>query len=443
MQESIAEMVARKRAGGAFSADEIGEMVAGVTDESLSDAEVTEWLRAVFDCGMDDAETTALTHAMLHSGAVLEWPDEWAHLVVDKHSTGGVGDKISLPLAAALAACGLKVPMISGRGLGHTGGTLDKLESLPDYRVTLSMAEIHDILENVGCLIAGQTDEIAPADRRMYAIRDVTGTVASIPLITGSIVCKKAAESPKALVLDVKVGNAAFMQTEDEARELAASMVTAGNGLGIATSAILSEMDAPIGYAIGNSLEVLESVETLRGVGPGDLEELVCVLGGILLAASGMAGDANEGALRIFDSLHDGSALDRFQQMCIAQGTDATLFESEHALLTGLGLLDASLNSTEVCVSEAGHVSAIDAMELALVALELGAGRKQLGDMIDHGVGIVLEAHIGSELLAGETWATIFHRGSLDQSLKQRMESAVTLSAEPVEPTSRIIDVLD
>ncbi len=443
MQESIAELVARKRAGGVFSAEEIEEMVAGVTDESLSDAEVTEWLRAVFDCGMDDVETTALTHAMLHSGAVLEWPDEWAHLVVDKHSTGGVGDKISLPLAAALAACGLKVPMISGRGLGHTGGTLDKLESLPDYRVTLSMAEIHDILENVGCLIAGQTDEIAPADRRMYAIRDVTGTVASIPLITGSIVCKKAAESPKALVLDVKVGDAAFMQTEDEARELAASMVTAGNGLGIATSAILSEMDAPIGYAIGNSLEVLESVETMRGVGPGDLEELVCVLGGILLAASGMAGDAEEGALRIFDTLHDGSALDRFQQMCIAQGTDSTLFESEHALLTGLGLLDASLNSTEVCVSEPGHVSAIDAMELALVALELGAGRKQLGDVIDHGVGIVLEAHIGSELLTGETWATIFHRGSLDQSLKQRMESAVTLSAELVEPTSRIIDVLD
>ncbi|MCH2359062.1 MAG: thymidine phosphorylase, partial [Candidatus Poseidoniales archaeon] len=201
MQGRIAELVARKRAGKAFSAEEIGEVVSGVTDESLTDAEVTDWLRAVFDCGMDGAETTALTHAMLHSGTVLQWPDEWAHLVVDKHSTGGVGDKTSLPLAPALAACGLKVPMISGRGLGHTGGTLDKLESLPGYRVTLSMDEIQDILEDVGCLIAGQTDDIAPADRRMYALRDVTGTVASNPLITGSIVCKKAAENPRALVL--------------------------------------------------------------------------------------------------------------------------------------------------------------------------------------------------------------------------------------------------
>ena len=337
----------------------------------------------------------------------------------------------------------LKVPMISGRGLGHTGGTLDKLESLPGYQVTLSMNEIQDVLEDVGCLIAGQTDDIAPADRRMYALRDVTGTVASNPLITGSIVCKKAAENPSALVLDVKVGRAAFMRTEEEARQLAESMVTAGNGLGIATSAILSEMDAPIGFAIGNSLEVLESIETLRGAGPGDLEELVCVLGGILLAASNSAADAEEGAIMVLDALHDGSAFDKFQQMCIAQGTDATLFESEPALLTGLGLLDASLNSTEVCVSEAGHVSSIDALELAHVALELGAGRKELGDVIDHGVGIVLEAHIGSELEAGEAWATIYHRGELEHSLGGRVENAVTLADEPVEPSSRIIDVLD
>ena len=442
MQGRIAELVARKRAGKAFSAEEIGEVVSGVTDESLTDAEVTDWLRAVFDCGMDGAETTALTHAMLHSGTVLQWPDEWAHLVVDKHSTGGVGDKTSLPLAPALAACGLKVPMISGRGLGHTGGTLDKLESLPGYRVTLSMDDIQDILEDVGCLIAGQTDDIAPADRRMYALRDVTGTVASNPLITGSIVCKKAAENPRALVLDVKVGRAAFMRTEEEARQLAESMITAGNGLGIATSAILSEMDSPIGYAIGNSLEVLESIETLRGAGPGDLEELVCVLGGILLAASNSAEDAEEGAIMILDSLHDGSAFAKFQQMCIAQGADATLFESEHALLTGLGLLDASLNSTDVSAIQAGHVEAIDALELAEVALELGAGRKGLGDEIDHGVGIVLEAHIGSELEAGEAWVTVYHRNSLAKELQQRVEGALTLSPEPVEPSSRIIDVL-
>ena len=349
--------------------DSIAEIVNGVVDGSLGDEQVIDWLRSVFENGLDEKSTIILTELMRDSGQVLTWPEEWSHLVVDKHSTGGVGDKVSIVLAPALAACGLKVPMISGRGLGHTGGTLDKLESIPGFRVDLSIDEMQKQVERIGLAMVGQTDSLVPADRRMYALRDVTGTVASIPLITSSIVSKKAAEGLSALVLDVKHGRAAFMEETEQAEALAQSMVDAANGMGITTSVVISTMDQPLGCAIGNALEIVESVETLCGRGPHDLEELVCVQAGILLAASGIVEDMEEGALMIHNSLNDGSALTKFLDMVETQGGNRDDFASDHSMLSSLGLLDDNLLSTEIYSEENGWIEDIDAMSIALACL--------------------------------------------------------------------------
>jgi len=421
---------------------EIQNFVDGVVDDSLSDAEVEAWMRDVFENGLSVEQTVELTHSMLHSGTVLEWPEEWKHLVVDKHSTGGIGDKVSLVLAPALAACGLKCPMIAGRGLAHTGGTLDKLEALQGYDVTISPEKAFQMVNDIGCMIGGQTGEIAPADKRMYAIRDVTGLIASVPLITGSIVSKKAAEGLAALVMDIKVGRAAFMTNVEDARALAESITSTGAGLGIATSVTLTEMDTPLGFAAGNALEVLESVETLRGAGPADLEELVCIQGGILLHATGLCEDADEGAYKIHDSLIDGSAISIFEQMCIAQGVAKKTFDSERNLLSTLGLLDPHLRTTEISVPRPGWIADIDAMGLGKVVLELGGGRLNLGEDIDSGVGFVLDAHVGSLMVVDETWITIYHRNELSQEHRNIIENAITLSNEPVDAESRIIEIL-
>ena len=421
---------------------DIQTFVNGVVNGSLSDAEVEQWMRNVFDNGLSVEKTVELTHAMLHSGTVLEWPDEWKHLVVDKHSTGGIGDKVSLVLAPALAACGMKCPMIAGRGLAHTGGTLDKLEALDGYDVSISPEKAHEMVDQIGCMIGGQTGEIAPADKRMYAIRDVTGLIASVPLITGSILSKKAAEGLAALVMDIKVGRAAFMTNVDEARTLAESIVSTGVGLGISTSVTLTEMDTPLGFAAGNALEVLESVETLRGAGPADLEELVCIQGGILLHATGLSETVDEGAYRIHDSLIDGSAIAVFEEMCIAQGVEPSAFENESKLLAALGLLDTALNTTEFSASQPGWIADIDAMALGTVVLELGGGRRKLGDEIDAGVGFVLDAHVGSLLIEGEPWITIYHRGELSNEHREIIEGAITFSNDTVDAESRIIEIL-
>ena len=421
---------------------DIQTFVNGVTNGSLSDTEVEQWMRNVYDNGLSVEKTVELTHAMLHSGTILEWPDEWKHLVVDKHSTGGIGDKVSLVLAPALAACGMKCPMIAGRGLAHTGGTLDKLESLDGYDVSISPEKAHEMVNDIGCMIGGQTGEIAPADKRMYAIRDVTGLIASVPLITGSILSKKAAEGLAALVMDIKVGRAAFMTNVDEARTLAESIVSTGAGLGISTRVTLTEMDTPLGFAAGNALEVLESVETLRGAGPADLEELVCIQGGVLLHATGICETVDEGAYKIHDSLIDGSAMAVFEEMCIAQGVKQSTFESESNLLAALGLLDSALNTTEFSASQPGWIADIDAMALGTVVLELGGGRRNLGDEIDAGVGFVLDAHVGSLLIEGEPWITIYHRGELSNEHREIIEDAIIFSNDAVDAESRIIEII-
>ena len=421
----------------------IRDLVQGVVDGSLSDDELTDWLRGVYDEGLAEPEIIALTEAMRDSGDVLEWGPDISELIVDKHSTGGVGDKVSLVLAPALAACGLRVPMISGRGLGHTGGTLDKLESIPGFRVEISTDELRGQVNRIGVAMVGQSDALVPADCRMYALRDVTGTVASIPLITSSIVSKKAAEGLSALVLDVKFGRAAFMVERERAEELARSMVDAANGMGIRTTAVLTSMEHPLGCAIGNSLEVLESVETLCGSGPEDLEELVCVQGGILLHATDLAEDAQTGAVMIHDSLQDGSAFERFRLMVEAQGGDASILDSDASLMRGLGLMDPNLNTTELSVGEAGWVEGIDAMAIARVCLGLGAGRIRLGDSVDHAVGVILEAQVGDRLEEGEPWMVLYHRNEVDRSTLEGLLDSITLSNEEIRPESRIAEVFE
>lgn len=422
--------------------DSIAGFVNGVVDGSLSDDEVIDWLRGVFENGLDVESTIRLTEAMRDSGEVLDWPEGWAHLVVDKHSTGGVGDKVSIPLAPALAACGAKVPMISGRGLGHTGGTLDKLESIRGFKVDLSSEELRALVGEIGVAIVGQTDTLVPADRRMYALRDVTGTVASMPLITSSIVSKKIAEGLAALVLDVKHGRAAFMVEREQAETLAHSMADTAKGMGVATSVVLSTMDQPLGCAVGNALEIVESVETLCGRGPHDLEELVCVQGGLLLAAVGLASDMGEGALKIHDSLNDGSAFEKFLQMVEAQGGDPSDFENDHTMLDSLGLLNANLLSTEVFAEAAGHIADIDAITMAQACLDLGSGRRTLGDDIDHAVGLILEGQVGDAVEEGDPLLVIYHRGELPTGMSESLANAFTLSEGEVELQSRITDII-
>ncbi|KAJ0056852.1 hypothetical protein NL108_000640, partial [Boleophthalmus pectinirostris] len=277
-------------------------------------------LMAIWQKGMTVKETQELTRGMMSSGEVMSWPAEWAGRVVDKHSTGGVGDKVSLVLAPALAACNCKVPMISGRGLAHTGGTLDKLEAIPGFKIHKTQAEVQEVLASVGCCIVGQTETLVPADRVLYALRDATSTVDSLPLITGSIISKKGAETLSALVLDVKFGKAALYKDLASAKELAQSLVNTGNGLDIRTAAILSNMNSIIGRCVGNSLEVIESLEALKGNGPDDLMELVTTLGGVLLMMTGVVSNLSEGKTKIFEAVTGGGAVSKFQAMLEAQG---------------------------------------------------------------------------------------------------------------------------
>ena len=422
--------------------EDIRDLVEGVVDGSISDEDLTTWLKQVHSEGISDAETISLTEAMRDSGEILSWDSTFSELVVDKHSTGGVGDKVSLVLAPALAACGLKVPMISGRGLGHTGGTLDKLESIPGFSVELDSEQIRKQVLDIGLAMIGQTERLVPADRRMYALRDVTGTIASIPLITSSIVSKKAAEGLSALVLDVKFGRAAFMAEESQARELAESMVAASQGMDVTTTAVLSTMDAPLGCAIGNSLEVLESVETLCGNGPADLEELICIQGGLLLHSTGLAEGRDIGALMIHDSLHDGSALNCFRLMVEAQGGDSSILANDSSLMTGLGLIDSDLNATSLCVAESGWVQDIDALSIALVCQDIGTGRLELGDPIDRAVGAILEVQLGDRIESGEPWITLYHRNEVGRSTVESLIGAIVLCDEEFDAGSRIHEVI-
>ncbi|XP_015268449.1 PREDICTED: thymidine phosphorylase [Gekko japonicus] len=437
---SVPEIIRKKRDGEKLKEEEIRAFVRGVTKGTLKDGQIGAMLMAIRLQGMGAEETLALTREMAASGRVLEWPEKWRGLLVDKHSTGGVGDKVSLPLAPALAACGCKVPMISGRGLGHTGGTLDKLESVPGFKVSQSPEKMEEILETVGCCIVEQSQELVPADKALYALRDVTATVDSLPLITGSILSKKAAENISALVLDVKFGSAALYPTLESAQELAESLVSVGTQLGISSVAVLSRMDEPVGRRVGHSLEVLEALECLEGGGPADLRELVTTLGGTLLWQCGRVASVPEGAARVAHALDDGSALRTFQAMLQAQGVEAA---TARALCVGsederFQMLGRARTQEELLAPKDGTVQQILALPVAQVLHRLGAGRTREGQAINHHVGAEVLTSVGQPLRKGSPWLRI-HHGSpkLSDGDRSALQAALILG-DPFPPRSKV-----
>jgi pyrimidine-nucleoside phosphorylase len=385
------EIIRKKRDGNSLSRDEIAAFIDGVTDGNVPDYQAAALLMAVFFRGLDGGELAALTDAMLHSGDVLDLSD-LPLAKVDKHSTGGVGDKISLHLAPAVAACGVAVPMISGRGLGHTGGTLDKLEAIPGFSVNLDESAFRRVLRECGLALIGQTERLAPADKRLYALRDVTGTVESIPLIAASIMSKKLAEGIDGLVLDVKVGSGAFMKTAERARELAATLVDIGRRAGKRASAFLTDMDQPLGRWVGNAVEVQESLDVLDGKGEPDLVELTLTLGGEMLVLGGAAKSFDEGRERIARSLADGSARQRFEACVAAQG--GKLPKSSRDWIHDV--------MVRVPAPAGGFVTAIDAEAVGMSALALGAGRTRKEDAIDPATWVWLRKKVGERVEAGE-----------------------------------------
>lgn len=422
----------KKRDGGKLTKQEIQYFIEQVVSREVQDGQLGAMLMAMFIRNLDNEETTHLTRAMTQCGEQLSWPQEWKGRVLDKHSTGGVGDKVSLVLAPALAALGYKVPMVSGRGLGHTGGTLDKLEAIPGFTVSMSHAEMTRILEDVGCCIVGQTSNLVPADKILYATRDVTGTTENIGLITSSIISKKAAECLDALVLDVKVGRGSFMKNENDARELAKRMVKAGKGSGVRTVALLSEMDTPIGRMIGNALEVIESIQTMQGKGPADLVDLVAELGGNLLHAAGKVEDAHEGAIQVRGTLEDGSALDKFRLMMAAQGVKPEIADALCMKNSQLfDILPKSKYTTELQCKQAGYVHDIEAFNCAVVTAKMGAGRTKAGEAVNFAVGLELKVDIGDQVEEERTWVKIHHDTEVcPEEFIKMLEESLTISPE-------------
>ncbi|XP_038667595.1 thymidine phosphorylase [Scyliorhinus canicula] len=428
---NVPEIIGKKRDKMDLSAEEIGYFVQGVTKQTIQESQIGAMLMAIRLQGMTKEETMNLTKEMKNSGNVLQWPKDFSGLVVDKHSTGGVGDKVSLILAPALAACGCKVPMISGRGLGHTGGTLDKLESIPGFNITQSPEQMKDILKTVGCCIVGQTADLVPADKKLYAIRDVTSTVDSLPLIAASIISKKGAESLNALILDVKYGEGALYKEIHGARELAQYLVDVGNHLGIQTAAALSRMDNPIGRCVGNSLEVIESIECLKGKGPKDLEELVSCLGSHLLHMCRKAESLKAGEKAIKDVLKDGSALAKFQAMLVAQGVTT---DKAKDLCQGKEVLTRAKKQEELKAQAGGVVQAIHSLPVAEVLHELGAGRNQPDEPINWSVGIELLKTVGDKINKGDPWIRIhFENPPLSEKQMSLLQKSLVIGEKAQE----------
>jgi pyrimidine-nucleoside phosphorylase len=406
-----AEVIQRKRDGARLAAEEIAELVLGYAGGAIPDYQMSAFLMAVYFRGLDSAETFALTDAMIRSGETLDLHSALGRRVVDKHSTGGVGDKTSIAVGPIVAACGVPFGKMSGRGLGHTGGTLDKLESIPGYRVELSTDEFLAQVREVGMAIIGQTGDLVPADKKLYALRDVTATVDEVSLIAASIMSKKIAGGADAIVLDVKVGDGAFMKTLEHARELAEVMIDLGRREGRETVCELTDMDQPLGRAVGNALEVREAVDTLRGEGPSDFTELVLSACAHLLALSDLDVDVQEGRLLAERAVADGSALVAYDRWIRAQGGDPDDRVLPVAPLT-----------REVRAPRSGFVARLGAIRVGLAALHLGAGRRTKEDPIDHAVGVVCLKKRGDWIEAGEPLAQIHGR---DESSSEQAAAEV------------------
>jgi len=435
------ELIKKKREGATLTEEELRWLIQGYVAGTIPDYQMTAFLMACFFRGMSQEETLTFTQLMLHSGIVIDLSDI-PGTKVDKHSTGGVGDKVSLILAPIVAACGVPVPMISGRGLGHTGGTLDKLESIPGFRTALSLHEYKSVIREVGAVLIGQTNEIVPADKKMYALRDVTATVECIPLIAGSIMSKKLAEGIDALVLDVKTGRGAFMQSYEKSLELAQTLVRIGTGFGKETIAFITDMNQPLGTTIGNWLEVVESVECLKGSrglkdSSSDLMEVTHVLSGAMLMLGKKAKTIADGVALSRASIEDGSAYRKLLEITAAQGGDPSALEN-------LELYPLPKYSIEVKTMESGYVGEIDSLELGLTSITLGAGRERIEDVIDPKAGIVLSKKVGDHVDSGETLA-IFHtdREAMLEPSRDRIRNAFRVQSAPPRTKPLILSYVE
>ena len=426
------DLIRKKRDAIELSGEELRFIVQGTVDGSIADEQLSAFLMAVYFRGMSAAELPVWLDAMLHSGRVLDLSGIPGRKV-DKHSTGGVGDKISLPLAPLVAACGVKVPMVSGRGLGHTGGTLDKLESIPGFNVHLSISRFTQLVGELGVCLIGQTAEIAPADRKLYALRDSTATVESVPLISSSILSKKLAEGIDALVLDVKVGRGAFMKSLDDARVLARTMVDLCKAVGRGCTALLTDMDVPLGSAVGNAVEVQESIDILRGKGPADVRELTLQLGVEMLHAGGIQTDAR--AL-LEKAIASGAALEKFRALIEAQGGDPRVIDDP------LKLPRPKL-IREVRATRSGVLSVLDAGLVGLAAVDLGAGRERKEDAVDHAAGLLILKRIGDQVKTGDVLAEL-HAATEDRLDRgeARLRQAVELGESPPARKALILERL-
>jgi thymidine phosphorylase len=420
------DVIRTKRDGGELSAEQIDWVIDAYVRGAVADEQMAALAMAIVFRGMTRPELSRWTDAMIRSGERMDW-SQLDRPTTDKHSTGGVGDKITLPLAPTVAACGAAVPQLSGRGLGHTGGTLDKLESIPGWRASLSAAEMLEVLQTAGAVICAAGEGLAPADRKLYALRDVTATVESIPLIASSIMSKKIAEGTGALVLDVKVGSGAFMKTAPDARELAETMVWLGEAAGVRTVALLTGMSTPLGRTAGNALEVRESVEVLAGGGPADVVELTVALAREMLAACGLAGGKDPA-----EALQDGSAMDRWRRMIQAQGGDPD------------AALPVAAHREDFVASVSGVVSALDAYAVGVAAWRLGAGRARKEESVQPGAGVELHAKIGDPVTEGQLLATL-HTDDPDRfaAAVEALRGGYEITASPTGDSAAPALVLD
>lgn len=430
------DIIIRKRDGHSLSAEEIDFFIQGAVRGSIPDYQVSAWLMAVLLNGMDRRETVDLTMAIVRSGEQIDLSDI-SDFVADKHSTGGVGDKTTLVIAPLVAAAGVDVAKISGRGLGFTGGTLDKLESIPGFRTDLSVDEFRAQLQQIGLVVTGQTAELAPADGKLYALRDVTGTVDSLPLIASSIMGKKIAAGADGIVLDVKVGDGAFMQTQEDALALATLMVDIGRGVGRQVRAVISDMHQPLGNAVGNALELVEAMDTLRGGGPADFRRHCLVIAGQMLLLAGQVGSAEEAHSRLESLLDGGQAWAKFREWITVQGGDPA-YVDDPALLPTARLI------RQVPAPRSGYIARLNARQVGLTSTLLGGGRSKKGDPVDHSVGIVLQAKIGDRVEVGQPLLTIHanDEGQLAEA-QRRLLAAYDWSDEPVSPPPLIGQIID
>jgi pyrimidine-nucleoside phosphorylase len=429
-------LIQKKRDGGTLTDAEIQFLIAGLIDGSVADYQLSAFLMAVYFKGMTPEETAAFTRAMLDSGERYRFSDIPGPKV-DKHSTGGIGDKVSMVLAPLAAACGLVVPMMAGRGLGFTGGTLDKLESIAGFDVRLSKERFHEALRTIGCAIIGQSESIAPADRKLYALRDVTATVESLPLICGSILSKKLAEGAEALVLDVKVGSGAFMKSKDQGRKLAKALISTAKKSGLKCRALLTNMDQPLGTAVGNGLEIVECIEMLRtGSGAPDLKEVTIQLCALMLEAGGLVRNVAAGRKLAAERLADGSAWKKFQQMVEFQGGSTRM-------LHDLSLFPKAAHVVEWKAMKRGFLTKMDNEEIGRMIIDLGGGRKKTSDTIDPSVGFVFHKKLGAKLVPGDSIVTAYlPKGADVRAWEKRFQAALQIGPQRKAVPKLILETL-